>query len=278
MAKARVQSAREVHSVLAAGMADPELLENWCSDPSTAATLSAHAAEIDFEQVRRFSGLVTKVRYSDLRSNFPATFRLLDGAGLSIELFASYAPRAAALSKAGLNSKSDKLAALLEFLNGWLVLEDPVHALVWDVIRHEGAIFQIQTNAGRSGRPAVIAEVTRDSTPVRSAGAVMHCMTCNPVEAVRVVRTHGSLDSIPREPAVYAYCATVREGQIRIIGIDELCAFLMEAADGTGTIAELAERLRESGVDLETEELIDAVRGLVRAGLLESTEGSEACG
>lgn len=273
-----MQSAREVHSVLAAGMADPELLEHWCSDLSSASALGARASEIDFERMRRFSGLVTKVRYSDLRSNFPATFRLLDAAGLSIELFASYAPRAAALRKAGLNSKSDKLSALVEFLSGWLILEEPVHALVWDVIRHEGAIFQIQTNAGGSGQPTVIGDVTRDSTPVRSAKAVVHRMTCNPVEAVRVVRAGGNLDCIPRESAIYAYCATAGEGQIRIVKLDELSAFLMEAAEGTGTISEVAEKLQESGVDLEPEDLIDAVRVLMGTGLLTSAERVEACG
>lgn len=272
-----MRSARQVHSVLAAGMADPELLENWCSDPSTAATISAHAAEIDFEQVRRFSGLVTKVRYSDLRSNLPTTFRLLDRAGLSIEVFASYSSRAAALRKQGLNSKSDKLAALLEFLDEWLVLEEPVHALVWDVVRHEAAIFQIQRNAAGERPRAVLAEVTRHSTPARSADAELHRMTCNPVKAVRMVRAHATLGSIPRKSAAYAYCAAPGEGQIRIIEIDELSAFLMEVADGTRTVAELAATLREGGVDLALSDLISAIRELAKAGLLECGEGGVAC-
>lgn len=273
-----MRSARQVHSVLAAGMADPELLEDWCSDPSAVAAISARASEIDFQRVRLFSGLVAKVRYSDLRSNLPATFRLLDAAGLGIELFAGYSPRAAALRKAGLNSKSDKLAALLEFLNEWLALEEPVHALVWDVIRHEAAIFRIQRNAAAGRRPVAATEVTCDSAPAKSPDAVLHRMTCNPVEAVRMIRVRAGLESIPRESAVYAYCAAPGERQIQIIKIDELSAFLMEAADGETSIAELAATLRQSGVRLEASDLIEAVRELMRAGLLESGQGRMACG
>lgn len=268
MAETERPHARDVHSVLAAAMADPVLLERWRREPSSIAASGNGASAIDLTKVWRFSGLVTKVRYSDLRSNLPVTFRMLDAAGVSIELFAAYAPTAAGLRKAGLNSKSAKLDAFMNFLDGWLDRTSPVHTLLWDMIRHESAIFHVQTSAaGRSDAPP--SAISAGSVPVRRAGAVVHELTCNPVEAARIVRAGGAPASVPQEDHKFCYCASQDGAQIQIIEIDALAGFLLDSADGSTTVSEIAGLLLQCGITLEPEDLVDSIGTLVTAGLLE---------
>jgi len=267
MTEAGRPKARKVHAVLAAAMADPILLERWRCQPASIAASGDGCTGIDVAKLWQFSGLVTKVRYSDLRSNLPLTFRILDATGLSIELFATYAPRADALRKAGLNSKSAKLAALMKFLGDWLDRTKPLHALVWDMVRHESTIFEVQAvTAGVASDPAAI---SIDSVPVRSAGTVSHELTCNPIEVAKLVRAGGDLASIPREKRLFAYCASEAGAQIRFVELDALAEFLVGTADGTRTVTELAELLLQCGITLEPQDLVDSVRALVTAGLLD---------
>jgi hypothetical protein len=264
--------AREVHALLAAAMADPDLLNLWRREPTRLAESGAGAAELDVENIWRFSGLVTKVRHNDLRPSLPATFRIMDSAGLSIELFASYAPTAAKLRKDGRNSKTAKVAALIEFLDGWLDRTNPLQAVIWDVIRHESAIFHLRGLAATQltrARDTEQREVSAEAVPVRSAGAVQLEMSCNPVDAVRIVRAGGDLASVPREHCLFAYCLAEDGVQTRVMAIDEITSFLMNAADGNRTVSRIAELFQTSGVHLAAEDLTGPIGDLVASGLLE---------
>src|SRR6266851_4467894 len=93
----KTNHAPNVHAALAAAMSDPNLLESWRRNPVALRDIRINEQELDLEQVRNFIGLVTKVRHNDLRIVLPATFRLIDRAGLSIPLFADYAVKSTAL-------------------------------------------------------------------------------------------------------------------------------------------------------------------------------------
>src|SRR5438128_1106029 len=93
--------ARHVHSLLASAMVDPVLLERWRRNPSALNKMGIGSSALDISKVWRFSGLATKVRHNDVRLIAPLTFKLLDLAGVSIELFATYARQADALRKHG---------------------------------------------------------------------------------------------------------------------------------------------------------------------------------
>jgi hypothetical protein len=274
MPERRDLSAREVHAILAAGLADPRRLDCWRRLRRTFIN-DATDAEFDVARIWLFSGLATKVRHNDLRSALPATFRILDSAQLSNELFAYYAPKAAELRNEGRNSKTVRIASLIEFLDCWLDREKPCHSVIWDIVRHESAIYHLRT--GAAGQPASsdareAREISARSVPLRSAGAIQLPMSCNPVDAVRAVRAGADPASVPREESTFAYCLLDDRVQVRIMAVDALASFLMDAADGSRTVAEMAERLRESGIELAPEDLIQPLSGLASAGLLQFSE------
>jgi hypothetical protein len=268
MTEAARPNAREVHSVLAAAMADPHLLESWRREPSSLDASGGGAVSLDLAKIRHFSGLVTKVRYSDLRSNLPVTFRILDSAGLSIELFAAYARTAASLRNSGRNSKSAKLDSLVRFLDGRLDRTNRVHELVWDLIRHESAIFHLQEHARSVVSHPDPGAVSTHSVATRPAGTIFHELKCNPVEAAKIIRAGGDPASVAREPCVVGYRRSEDGTRIEVTELDELAAFLIDNADGTRTVDELAELLQQCGIALEPEDLLDYIRQSVAAGLL----------
>ncbi|MGC2781287.1 MAG: hypothetical protein WA418_37185 [Bradyrhizobium sp.] len=263
-------SARRIHAVLAAAMADPALLERWRRRPAALNKAGIGAAAFELDKIWRFAGLVTKVRHNDLRISLPLTFKLLDLGHLSIEAFANYAKQAAALRRSGRKSKAERMQSLFEFLDGWLDRRNPAHAAVWDMIRHERALLELQADApsaqaeGANGR-----QVCAETIPVRGERVIRHEMSFNPVALVRMLRAGTyALATLPRGPFLVAYCRDQRASRIDILEIDEVTSVLLDLADGSRSIGEIAALLRGAGIPVEIDNLCGMVRELIAGGLI----------
>ena len=145
-------TARLVHSVMAAGLENPELIARWRHDPRLLAGRHAELTGLDLDGLRKFAGLAAKIRHNGVREKLPLSFRLMSVARLEIEVFAAYAEER---SRNGLRyaaSVEDKTRDLVAFLGTWLDRGDPHHCLLWDLARHEqtlDALGQAAPDAAR---------------------------------------------------------------------------------------------------------------------------------
>jgi hypothetical protein len=256
-------SARRVHAVLAAAMDDPRLLEQWRSQ-------GGHA-RFDLERMRLFAGLATKVRHNDVRLALPLTFRLLDLLGISIDAFAGYAARAAALRKANQKSKAAKIAALSAFLDDWLERTDAQHALVRDLMRHERSLHELGTASAARGA-ASHAKVSSASLPRRCEPMMHHEMSCHPLELARALgAAKADLAGLERGRFLYVYRRSEGDARLSVEMIDELGFVLIELADGTCSVGRMRTVLRQAGVAVAAADLRRAVQDLIDSGFLTLT-------
>jgi len=264
--------ARHMHSLLATAMVDPGLLERWRNNPRALRKMGLRATALDINRIWGFSGLATKFRHNDVRLIAPLTFKLLDQAGVSIELFATYARRADLLRKDGKKSAPEKLLSLSSFLEGWLDHSNPVHSLIWDLIRHESAILELQTGAGRQSPVAddsISIEVSVQSVPIRRGTVIHHEMSCNPVELARRLRAGTrEIALLPRGHYYFAYCHGSDSTRMKIVEIDAIGSVVVDLSDGYRTIGEMASLLHQARIPMEAEDLCHAVRELGTNGLL----------
>ena len=253
--------------MLAAAVDDPLVLERLRRQAR-----SGGAAAFDFERVRLFAGLAAKVRQNDIRLRLPLTFALFDRLKISIAIFADYAKPAAALRKANKKSRADKIDSFCRFLDGWLDHGNPDHALAWDLIRHERALFELRdgaTAAPLQPSDAKREKVAAKSVPVRRARTVHHEMSANPLELEQILRARSrDLAALARGQFHYVYRWDERRGCVSIDAVDELGCVLFDCADGTHSVAQMAAALRHAGVAVDAEGLCGAVQQLVDGGAL----------
>jgi hypothetical protein len=272
--------ARHMHSLLAGAMSDPILLERWRNNPRALRKMGPRAAALDINRVWGFSGLATKVRHNDVRLIAPLTFKLLDQAGVSIALFAAYARVADRMRKDGKKSAPEKLLSLSSFLEGWLDHSSPVHSLIWDLIRHESAILELQTGTERQSPVAdhsVLRQVVVQSVPIRRGTVIHHEMSCNPVELARRLRVETrELASLPRGQYYFAYCHGSDSKRMKIVEIDAFGSVVLDLSDGYRTIGEIAALLHQAGIPMEAEDVCHAARELGRNGLIAVDSSSGA--
>ncbi len=76
----------------------------------------------------------------------PLTFRLINKLRIEIELFASFASRAAELRRAGPPTVEERTDAFAECLEEWLDLRWDAHVLIWDLLRHELALAALRAH------------------------------------------------------------------------------------------------------------------------------------
>lgn len=267
-------SGRQVHAVLAAAMADPSLLNSWRHGRD--ALSDFRIEELELEKMWRFCGLVTKVRHNDLRLELPLTFRLLDDFQLSIEAFAEYSIRAAALRRSGQNSKLAKCLTFTDFLEGWLDASSPPHLFIRDMVRHESAIMQLQTISSDSlvtQEQMNSQSVTLCSTPIHVMGFVFRELGCNPLAVGRTIYSGGDSLSVARSQQFWGYCKQATNASIDIVELDELTFKLLCVIDGSLTLPEIAAALSQSGTVYAAEDLCYPVQELVGLGLLATKNG-----
>ena len=263
-------SARHVHAVLAAAMDNPSLLEQWRLGNSTNLGGSDNLA-LDLEKVWLFAGLATKVRQNDVRLNLPLTFKLLDRLGISIEVFAGYARKAAALRKANQRARAEKIVSLSEFLEDWLDRANLNHALVRDIIKHERALVDLNESVSSVDLSTGVPNIKNLSrlVPLRCEPLIHHEMSCNPLQLEEMIRSD-NYDSaaLSRGHFFFAYRWNSRAGCISVAEIDELDFILIELTDGFRSLTQIAALLRQAGVALKTADLRATIGELVENGLL----------
>jgi hypothetical protein len=233
-------TARKVHAVLAAGVENPALIARWRHEPELLRGYGVEPAEVDLDALWKFAGLTIKVRHNGLRDDLPLTFRLMSVAGIEIDLFAAYAGARAAAGARLAPTTEGRTLELIAFLAGWLDRDDPVHALLWDVIRHERAVAQLAraTLAPAGSAPVPAARATARTVPRVRGELVLHEMTCDPRAVAGAL--HASLPrlaAIPRAPAYLCYWRADAAPAIAILTLDALGFYALSRIDGSATAA-----------------------------------------
>ncbi len=266
----RTLPARQVHAAIAAAVADPALLTSWRESPAARAAAPIVLDDRNLDRLWQFSGLATKVRHNDVRVSLPLTLGLLDRLGLSIELFAAYAPHAAALRQAGRNSRAEKIAAIASFLYRWLDRKNSAHARVWDMLRHESAIFEAQ-GALPSGIPSGVSRRLRGkAVPVRARAVPRRRLRCDTIAlAQRLSSGAFDLTRVPVGVFHFAYRWDEQRRCVDVMQLNETAVIILDLVDGTSSIESIARALRRAGVPIENSKLVSAIRPLYDARLLD---------
>lgn len=260
-----------VHSVLAAGMAKPSLLAAWQDAPEALSRFDVCPESFDLVALRQFAGLAFKVRHNALRGQYGNTFRLLRLVGLEIELFADYA---CACSKHGLELAAQNEArarALVQFIGTWHSPSLPQHVLLWDMVRHEHAVSELE--ACRQGPDA--AQPRRDAASRLTLESKLHRCGAMRFQEFR----HNRLDILAAMHNPMPDLASLETGAhrlvhwlphaasaVQLVELDEFGFAMLQAADGQCSLGEFATllNLRRS----RRPQLLDLAHQLVQAGLL----------
>ena len=226
-------SGRQVHSIVAAGLADPRLLARWAADAGALVNLGIAPEEFDVGALRKFAGLTTIVRHNGLRQDLPRTFRLLSAAQIEIDLFADYAVHLADAARRLAPGATARAAELAEFIGHWIDPGRPAHLLIHDMVRHEVAILSLGGDAIAPSAPP---------GPPRTAARA------DAIPAVRGVLFLRDFHSDPRsadpEPMpdrlMLGYWRASATDPLLIVELDAFTYELLRRADGTVSAAKLA--------------------------------------
>jgi hypothetical protein len=233
-------NAAQVHSVIAAGAADPRRVARWASDPAAMRALGIELGGLDLGALRGFSGLAMKVRHNGLRDAWRWTFRLLDVAGIEIELFADFALSVAERG-CGLAAGDEARARdLLAFIADWPGGRQFAGLLLWDLVRHEQALFEL----ARAEPPVPAAATQPKPTPDAIAhvrGLIeLHEMRYDPIEVIAALRARDPvLTGLATGRRLFAYWRPHGDATIQRVELDEFGFTALQAADGHRSVAEL---------------------------------------
>jgi hypothetical protein len=262
--------ARHVHAILAAALAEPDLLDQWRRDREPVIHRGVTREELDLDALWRFAGLMTKVRHNDLRKGLPLTFRLLDISGIEIDLFARYALHAA---QSGSKCGAGKQESLFAFFEGELSRDEPMQALIWDIIRHERVIIERWDPSGEI--PDLREPVCQSSIPIRRGMLTLCEMSCNPVELAKELRRPlCNIELLRRGRFQIAYWRATTSSCIHILELDELSFILLNLTNGTRSAADMCVLLSDAGVVLTEQDVCRSLQELVEHGLLSTGSSS----
>jgi hypothetical protein len=245
-------TASQVHAVIAAGLADPQLLARWQREPGLLRSHGVDPADLDLCSLWKVAGLALKVRHNGLRADLPLTFRLLNIAGLEIEVFASYASHHAAKGGRYADTAEARAAELLTFLEQWLDLSRREHSLFWDLIRHEQALTRLSRLTVTAREPAASEPRQRampraTSVPRVCGEVVLHEMRCDPRALAATLRERSPrLEEVRLEAMNLCYWRNGTQPELHILELDELGFHLLSLADGIRTAAQLSHCLARS--------------------------------
>jgi hypothetical protein len=238
--------ASQVHAVIAAGLENPQLLERWQREPDLLRSCGVDPEKIDLNALWKFAGLTAKVRHNGLRADLPLTFRLMDVAGLEIEVFASYASFRASEGGRYANNSETRMQDLLTFLKHWLDFDRREHALLWDLIRYELALTQLSRLATvvpalpAAESPAQCAP-RATSVPRVCGHAILHEMRCDPRNVGAMLKEKSPrLDEVPLGTFHFCYWRRSGAAGIHILQLDELGFYLISLVDGKRSTADLS--------------------------------------
>lgn len=234
-------NAAQIHAVIAAGAADPRRVVRWASDPAAMRAVGVEPGSLDLGALRRFGGLAMKVRHNGLRDAWRGTFRLLDVAGIEIELFADYALAVAERGRGLAVGDEARARDLLEFIAGWPGGGQPAGRLLWDLVRHEQTLFEL----ARIEPPPLPAAATQtrptpDSLALVCGLVQLHEMRHDPIEIVAALRARDPvLNGLVAGRRLFAYWRPQGESATQRVELDEFGFAALQAADGQRSVAEL---------------------------------------
>lgn len=239
-------TASRVHAVIAAGLENPQLLECWQREPDLLRKCGVDPDKLDLNALWKFAGLTAKVRHNGLRADLPLTFRLLNVAGLEIDVFASYASFRASAGGRYADTSAARAQDLLTFLEHWLDFARHEHALLWDMIRYELALTRLSRLATEvSALPAAesLAERTprANSVPRLCGEIVLHEMRCDPrIVGATLLEKSPRLDEVSLGTFHFCYWRRSAAAEIHILQLDALGFYLLSLADGKRSTADLS--------------------------------------
>jgi len=231
--------AAQVHAVLAGGVSDPRRLAEWAAEPQALQALGVDPASLDLRALRGFAGLALEVRHNGLRDALPHSFRLMQVAGIEIELFADYALALARTGTRLASTDAGRAQALIEFVRDWHEPGVEVHAMLWDLLRHEQALLELD-------RP-VEAEAWTSAPPMPGAvlrvrGAMrLHEMQHDPAAIVMALRQRQpDLQAVAPAPRALCYWRPPGETGVRVVELDAFGFAALQAAQARCRVCELS--------------------------------------
>lgn len=257
-----------IQNIMAAGLADPQLILNWQKNPESLRSLGLEPGELDLEALWKFVGLNIKVRYNPVRAILPLTFRLMSAAAMEIEVFSAYALDAVALRKAGKNSTEDKTESLFAFLEEWLDENKIHHVALWDIMRHEKAILDLRRQASQLGTLPERTDLSAE-TPVVRGLLKLHQMTYSPQDISDILKRHpadfGALTA--KDPCI-AYWWDGQSPSVEVLALPLAGFYVLSLVDGKTSTAQIGVQLGCGPDGLSWEDFADLVSGLQKMGLI----------
>ena len=263
--------ASQTHAVIAAGLENPALLARWRQEPNLLRECGVDPEAVDLDALWKFAGLTTKVRHNGLRGDLPLTFRLLNVAGLEIELFASYASFQATEGRRYAPTTEERSRDLSLFLEQWLDFDRREHALLWDLMRHEMTLARLRKTchsideATVDDAPAPL-RPRSNSIPQLSGEVVLHEMRSDPrVTEVILRQKRPRLDQVPL--ATFYSCYWLRNAaELFTLELDELGFYLLSLIDGEKSLADVGCMI--TGSRRPSRELLNAFAELATTGVV----------
>lgn len=251
-------NARRVHAVLAAAVQSPDLIPRWQAEPHLLAQLGIEPQSLDLQGLWKFAGLTVKVRHNGVRQILPLTFRLLSLAGLEIDLFAAYAAHRATTGQRLAAATHERASELRDFLEEWLDRDRVVHALVWDIVRHEQTLNQLGLEAPTVHQP-------RGRAPMLCGRVVLHEMMCDPLELAAILHHNALPTDLSIRPRRFCYWAA-DPGDTRILELDDFGYYALSFVDGTRSMTELGRLL--TGATHPSRAFLRLLRQLAAIGIV----------
>jgi hypothetical protein len=264
-------TASRVHAVIAAGLENPHLLARWRVEPDLLRNCGVNPYDLDLDALWKFAGLATKVRHNGLRDDLPQTFRLLNVAGLEIEVFASYASFCASEGRRYADTAEARAQDLLSFLEQWLDFDRHAHALLWDVMRYELALTRLSRLAAAPALPSagsMAQRATRATSVPRVCGdIILHETRCDPRAVVATLQEKSPrLTATPLGTFYFGYWRRSAAAEIHILQLDALGFYLVSLADGKRSAADISRML--GGSRRPARGLLKALSELATIGIL----------
>jgi len=239
---------------------------------------------LDLSLLWKFAGLTAKVRHNGLRDKLPMTFRLLNVAGLEIEVFAAYASLCAQEGRRFAATTADRIRDLIAFLEKWLDRKNLAHVVLWDLVRHEHRIAQLTeqvATAPKLGTVGVSSRRTVSSKSVPHLCGDMHFyeMQCDPRAVVATLReSKPNLERIQMGSRYFGYWLPSGAAHIHILELDDLGYYTLNLIDGANAALEIDRMLGGSG-RTPRRGFLRLLRQMQAAGILgfdQKSQGHEA--
>ena len=240
-------SLARVHAVMAAGVDQPQLLEQWMADAAQLRALGVAPEGFDLPALAKFAGLGVKVRHNPLRPMFPLGFRLMSVAAIEIDLFSAYALQRSREGRAFAVDMAQRARDLVAFVGGWHDPSVRAHALLWDALRYELAVAQL-----REPQPATIAMPVASRAPRIHGGIALHELQSDPRVLAEVLHANApDLDDVPLQPQAFCFWHPPESsendadniGDTSVIAVDALGQHLLSRIDGQRSAVALAREL-----------------------------------